>query len=165
MPHWLPPRPGETFRICMSYGLYSPLSLPSHWTSQQYNFTSLTSQHHQHFITATTQPKPHSLLISILSYTSAHCWTLTATSHKVGVGTIFLVVLVNWSKYIAQPPATTTTFPIPTVGQIQSKRGLMTSCGWWNGGVGWQDFSSLVLLGQINDRVIPTRLSRYHGCT
>ena len=41
----------------------------------------------------------------------------------------------------------------------------MTSCGWWNGGVGWQDFSSLVLLGQINDRVIPTRLSRYHGCT
>ena len=104
----------------MSYGLYSPLSLPSDWTSQQYNFTSLTSQHHQHFITATTQPKPHSLPISILSYTSAHCSAHSNLSQGRSVGTIFLVVLVNWSKYIAQPPATTTTFPIPTVGQIQS---------------------------------------------
>ena len=63
----------------------------------------ITTSHHSTPSTFyySNNSQPHWL--AYVLHCTAHIVQLTATtSYKVGVRTIFLVVLVNWSKYIAQ---------------------------------------------------------------
>ena len=104
----------ETFRICMSYELYS-LHSASHWTSQLTLNTINISAVQQSFITTTTAPLSHRWLAyaHIVQQSNKPCRSL----HKAGVSTDFFVDLVKPNP------------PTPRLTQIQSCD-LWLGCGW-----------------------------------